>query len=148
MKTINIAAIIIISAFALYSFNTNSHPPKKKEGGIVFFNGNWKQALNKAKAEKKIIFLDAYASWCGPCKVMARKTFRNSDVAKFYNKNFINIAMDMEKGEGPTLARRYPLNAYPTLMFINAKGELVAKAVGYYKAEAFLELGKKAKKGN
>ncbi len=97
MKTTNIAVIIIISALALCSFSTNNLPPKKKGHGIVFFNGTWKQALNKAKADKKIIFLDAYASWCGPCKVMARKTFRDASVAKFYNKNFINIAMDMEK---------------------------------------------------
>lgn len=145
MKTKSIA-LIIIGVFALYSFNTGAFSGKDKKQGILFFQGTFAQALNMAKKEKKIIFLDAYASWCGPCKRMSRNTFVNEKVAKFYNKKFINLAIDMEKGEGPALGNKYPIQAYPTLMFISPEGKIINKVIGFYKAEDFLELGEQTAK--
>ena len=48
-----------------------------------------------------MIFLDAYASWCGPCKMLQKNVFTKKAVGDFYNSKFINVKMDMEKGEGP-----------------------------------------------
>jgi thiol-disulfide isomerase/thioredoxin len=45
--------------------------------GIEFFHGPWSEALAKAKTEDRLIFVDAFASWCGPCKRMAAETFTN-----------------------------------------------------------------------
>lgn len=137
--------LIIAGIFAFYSFNTST-PIDKKTAGINFFTGTWQQTIDKAKAEKKTIFLDAYASWCGPCKLMSRKTFTSKEVGKFYNKNFINVKIDMEKGEGIALAKKYPITAYPTLLFINAEGEVIAKTIGYYRSDDFLKLGNEVHK--
>lgn len=111
--------------------------------GIMFENSNFAAILAKAKAEKKLIFLDAYASWCGPCKLMEKNVFTDKKVAEFYNKNFINARIDMEKGEGRELAAKYIIRSYPTLLFLNAEGEVVGKELGYIKSEEFLELGQK-----
>ena len=101
-------------------------------------------ALQKANAENKLVFLDAYTTWCGPCKMMTSKTFPDSAVGAFFNARFVNLKIDMEKGEGPALALRYGVEYYPTLLFINAKGEVAHKAVGYYNADEFLKLAKTA----
>lgn len=114
------------------------------QDGIQFEEGNWKKILAKAANEDRLIFVDAYASWCGPCKMMARDVFTQSEVGEYYNSNFVNAKIDMEKGEGPGLARKYKVRAYPTLLFINASGELVHRAVGYQDAAAFLQLGQEA----
>lgn len=110
---------------------------------IKFEDSDFNTILAKAKSEKKLIFLDAYAAWCGPCKLMERNVFTDANVADYYNKNFINAHFDMEKGEGPALAAKYGIRSYPTLMFLNAEGEVVGKELGYLKTEDFLALGKK-----
>ncbi|MCO6490450.1 MAG: DUF255 domain-containing protein [Phaeodactylibacter sp.] len=112
--------------------------------GIEFSQDNWKDILAKAEAEDKIIFMDAYATWCGPCKMMSRNVFTESSVGEFYNKNFINAKIDMEAGEGIELAELYQVRAYPTLLFIGGDGELLHRAVGYHDAEQFVGLGKTA----
>ena len=112
------------------------------QSGIVFFQGSWEEALETAKKEHKIIFMDAYAEWCGPCKRMAKEVFTLKEVGDFYNKHFINVKMDMEKGEGPKLASKYRVSAYPTLFFINDKGEMVNSKVGGLNADQLIGLGK------
>lgn len=98
-------------------------------------------ALAKAKAEGKAVFMDAYTTWCGPCRLMATKTFTDSALGVYFNARFVNLKMDMEKGEGPALAQRYGVEYYPTLLFLNPDGARVHKVVGYYNAGDFLKVG-------
>jgi thiol-disulfide isomerase/thioredoxin len=98
--------------------------------GIVFSTGSWSEIMAKAKSEKKFIFVDAYAEWCGPCKWMAKNVFTDSKVGTHFNKNYISYKFDMEKGEGPVFAKLNSVQAYPTLLFFNYDGELIHKAVG------------------
>ena len=95
------------------------------EGGIQFIHDNYNEAIAKAKSEKKIIFLDAYTTWCGPCKMMSKLTFTVPEVGSFFNKNFVNLKFDMEKGDGPMLQQKFDVVAYPTLLFIDSSGKLV-----------------------
>src|SRR3972149_4785135 len=83
---------------------------------IKFENGTFAEIKAKAKKENKIIFIDCYTSWCGPCKQMDKEVFTNDSVVDFYNKNFTNGKRDMEKGEGIELAKKYEINAYPTFI--------------------------------
>jgi len=115
---------------------------KPESPGIKFTEANWAAILKKAKAEKKLIFLDAYASWCGPCKMLQKNVFTQQQVGDYFNKRFINVKIDMEKGEGPALSRKYPLEAYPTLFFINGDGQVVKKVIGYHAPEDLLAIGK------
>ena len=98
--------------------------------GIAFSTGSWSEIMAKAKSEKKFIFVDAYAEWCGPCKWMAKNVFTDSKVGTHFNKNYISYKFDMEKGEGPVFAKLNSVQAYPTLLFFNYDGELIHKAVG------------------
>lgn len=111
-------------------------------------NPVWSTVLEKAKKENKMIFLDGYATWCGPCKKMDAETYKDQAVADYYNANFINVKYDLEKGEGPTLAARYLVTAYPNLLFINPEGVLLHKGVGFNEAAEFVSLGKTAKDPN
>jgi thioredoxin-related protein len=116
--------------------------------GIQFQKNSWDEILAQAAAEDKIIFVDAYATWCGPCKMMDAKVFSDERVGAFYNANFVNAKIDMEKGEGPKLARQYGVRAYPTFLFVDKEGNLVHQGLGYQPVEDFLRLGKKAASGD
>lgn len=106
---------------------------------IEFNDGDWKTQLEQAKKENKLIFFDAYAVWCGPCKMMAKNVFTKDSVADLFNQKFINVKFDMEKGEGITLKEKYDVIAYPTYLFINADGKLIHKIVGSMTAKEFMQ---------
>ncbi len=109
--------------------------------GIEFFEGSYQEALAKAQAEEKLIFVDAYATWCGPCKRMAKNVFSQQEVGDFYNQAFIALKLDMEKPKGREFGQEFPVRAYPTLFYINEKGELLKKVVGGKSVEQFMALG-------
>ncbi len=129
---------LLAACLLLVTFSVNAAEIKFLENPI------WTSVLEKAKKENKIIFLDAYATWCGPCKQMDAETYTNQAVADFYNANFINVKYDMEKGEGAMLADRYYVSAYPNLVFINPEGVMLHKGVGFLAADEFLALAKTA----
>lgn len=112
--------------------------------GMEFFHGSFEEALAEAKKHDKVIFVDAYAVWCGPCKRMAKNVFPDETVGAFYNKYFINIKMDMERGEGLEFRKKYPVSAFPTLFYIDGSGEVVQKVKGAQNVENFIKIGKKA----
>ena len=118
---------------------------KADEKGIQFTEAKWAEILKKAKAENKVIFFDAYTTWCGPCKMMQKNVFTRTDVADVFNKNFINVKFDMESGEGPALANKYPIEGYPTLFFISPKGKVVKKVLGYQNADQLIKIAKSLK---
>jgi len=110
---------------------------------ISFYDLSVKEAVALAKKENKLVFIDAYTTWCGPCKRMSKYTFTDKDVATFFNDNFINLKIDMEKGEGAKIERKFDVRNYPTLLFLDGDGELVKKYIGYHTADQFLKVGKK-----
>jgi len=113
--------------------------------GIEFEDSNWAEANSTAIEANKLLFLEAFTSWCGPCKKMAREVFPDTQVGKFFNENFVNVSMNMEKGEGIKLAEKYKVMAYPTMIFVNPKdGSVVHRATGFHSKEEIIDLGKAA----
>lgn len=114
------------------------------QSGIQFSEQSWQKVLQQAEEEDKLIFLDAYTTWCGPCRMMDKDVFPDKALGKYYNKHFINAQVDMEGEEGLALGRKYKVKAYPSLLFINGAGEVVHRLVGYHDAEQLLEAGEAA----
>ena len=112
----------------------------EKNDGIIFEHLTLKEALAKAKESGKQVFVDCFTEWCGPCKMLARDVFPRPEVGKVFNARFVNLKMDMEKGEGLEVAKRYGITAYPTLLVINPDGTVAGKVVGArLQIETFLE---------
>ena len=107
--------------------------------GIRFESGSLSEILAKAKKENKLVFMDVYASWCGPCKIMATQVFTQKKVGDYFNKTFVNAKFDAEKGEGVQIARRYGVEAYPTFLLLDGNGTLVGKMVGGSPANDFIQ---------
>lgn len=106
---------------------------------INFSKGNWIEMLVKSKTENKLIFVDIYAVWCGPCKAMAKNVFTQAVVADKYNSSFVNYMIDAEKGEGIKLAERYKVESFPTYLFIDSDASIVYKIEGALTAAKFNE---------
>ncbi len=136
------ALLVVAGLFSLSSVAQEAGAAK--ESGIKFFHGTLGEALKEAAKQKKILFVDAYASWCGPCRWMANNVFTQEEVGKFYNEKFVNYKFDMEKGEGPVFAGNYKVTAYPTFIYLDNKGNVKYRTLGARSAEEFISEGKKA----
>lgn len=139
-------AFISILVFAFIPKENQSRYGANKissnDGGIQFIEADWGKALAEAKKQHKLIFLDAYASWCGPCKLLKKKTFTDKAAGDFFNTNYINVAIDMEKGDGPGLGEKYAVNAYPTLIIADSAGNIVTFTQGFISPKQLIEFGK------
>lgn len=134
-KIKKMAATIMFAAIAL------PLTAQESNDGIIFMvNEPWQSVLEKAERENKLIFMDCYTTWCGPCKALSEEIFPQKEVGDFFNSNFINVKYDMEKGDGEMLNQRYKAHipGYPTLLLINSGGEVVHQMAGYMEADKLI----------
>ena len=126
---------------------------------------NWitlEEAIAAQKKEPRKIMMDVYTEWCGPCKMMMSRTFTSQDVISYINRNYYAVKFDAEspgsitykdktyenpgwrpdvRGRNSThqLSRAFGVNAYPTLVYLDEKGDVIAPISGY-KTPAQLEM--------
>lgn len=125
-KVFGFLLVILVSTSFVWKSND-----EELDKGIKFEHVSLEEAKQLAKETGKLIFIDAYASWCGPCKRMAATSFKEEEVGNVYNTKFINLKIDCEKdADGPEIAKRYRIRAYPTLIFIDSEGKLVKSVIG------------------
>lgn len=110
--------------------------------GIKFYEGTFEEALNEAVSQDKPLFVDFYATWCVPCKKMAKTVFVDPKVGEYFNKHFINYKMDAEAEENKPWAEKYKVQAFPTLGFLKPDGTPINIQIG---AVTVAELLKNAK---
>ncbi len=127
-----------------------SHPVlhAQDEIRIKFHNLSFAEALDSSAKSGKLIFIDCYTSWCAPCKVMDQTVFTVDSIFQYYNAHFINLKIDMEKGEGVGLREKFKVASFPTYLFVNAKGELIHRTASLMPAGEFLNEGRKALSSN
>ena len=128
---------LVMAIFMLIAFNIHAQ-------GIKFFEGTIKELKTEAQKQNKLIFIDCYTTWCGPCKMLEKNIFPLKEVGDFYNSHFVCYELDMEKGEGLELAKQYNVTGYPTLLYLNASGETVHRAGGAGDAKKIITDGENA----
>lgn len=99
----------------------------------------YEEALKTARTENKLVFIDFYTSWCGPCKMMMRDIFPQHKVGDYLNDRFVCIKLDAEK-EGKELAKKYKVTAYPTFVGVDVAGKEVMRRVGMAQADDFIHM--------
>lgn len=117
-------------------------PGVRDDGSIVsavaWFEGSFEQALARAKAEGKLVVLDVGAYWCPPCHELDEQTFTDPRVGAWLRERAVALHVDAEKDEGPELEARYHVQAYPTLLVLDADGIEKGRIVDFISADALL----------
>ncbi len=147
--TYSIAATVLALAVSVCVFTASRATPGKitvADKGIVFIEQDWDKALKQAKTEKKLVFLDIYATWCGPCKMLKKNTFSDTKIGDFFNKTFVNVSIDGEKGVGPQLAQKFGIQAYPSLIVADGDGNPVLYTMGYIDPQTLMQFAEAALK--
>jgi thioredoxin-related protein len=119
-------------------------------------NLNWLQVKEKAKAENKYIFLDCFATWCGPCKQMDKYVYTSDSAADYLNQRFIAVKVQMDrttkdneqvKGwyqDAQSIAKECRIEAYPTFVFLSPTGVVVHREIGYKNVTDLIEMAQAA----
>jgi thioredoxin-related protein len=129
-----------------------------REGkGIRFVeNMSWREVLNLAKSERKYIFVDCFATWCGPCKLMDRDIFIDENVGAYMNANFISVRMQMDTSQqdkdevkdryvdAHDIRQRYNISAFPSFLFFSPEGKVVHRSLGFKNGNDFILMAKNA----
>ncbi|HPF37670.1 MAG TPA: thioredoxin family protein [Phycisphaerae bacterium] len=102
-------------------------------------------AVKKAKENEKIVLIDFYTTWCGPCKMLDRRTWPDANVQKWLAKHAVCIKVDAEASR--EFAAKFKVRAYPTIIFVNPEGKVLDRIVGYRGPEAFIEAAEGALSG-
>ena len=115
---------------------------------INFSKKPYKDVLAAAKASHKKVFVDAFATWCAPCKALRDRTFKDPKAAAYFNKHFINFSIDVEKGEGVDLAKQWQVEGLPTLLIVDEKGKVLANHTGFVDGNGLMAFAQEAAGGN
>lgn len=119
-------------------------------------NLSWDQVKEKAKAEEKYIFLDCFATWCGPCKQMDKNVYANDSVGDYFNQRFIAVKVQIDRTQkdneqvqrryqdAKIIAKEYRIEAFPTFVFLSPAGVVVHKENGYKDVPEFIGMAQDA----
>ncbi|MDR0766022.1 MAG: thioredoxin family protein [Odoribacteraceae bacterium] len=114
-------------------------PSPDSTRGIRFLPLSLDEATRLAGEQDKLVFVDCYTSWCGPCKQMANVVFPREEAGDFFNPRFVSVKFDMERGEGKEIATRYAVDVYPTFLLLAADGQEINRVIGSAPLESFIE---------
>jgi thioredoxin-like negative regulator of GroEL len=99
--------------------------------GLTWSSGTLDDALAKAKANKKFVLIDVYATWCGPCHEMDDKVYSRDEVAKAVDSQWVALRRDGERDEGLDIAGRYHVVGFPTLLLLDDSGKEIDRLMGF-----------------
>jgi thioredoxin-related protein len=135
--------LLVALGFLPFTFTSTA------QEGIQFQSAaGWQEVLARAKQENKYIFVDCYATWCGPCKMMDKTVFPDKEVGQFINDKFIAVKVQMDKtkddaastkkwySDAQKLESEYSVDAFPTYLFFSPNGEVLHRFVGGTKTGA------------
>ena len=106
---------------------------------VKFTEGTYADVLQKAKQENKVVMIDFITDWCKWCIETDHKVYTQPEIYEFANTHQINWKVDAEKDEGIDLAKKYNVQGYPTIIFVDGDGNEIDRIYGYIFADEFLQ---------
>ena len=94
---------------------------------LVFINDDLRTGLNRAAGEGKLIFLEFWANYCTPCKVMEEYTYKDPSVIERMKGNYIPVKVNIQSFDGFDLKNQYKVTVLPTIIILDSKGRQVAR---------------------
>lgn len=122
---------LLIALFALFALGASA------KGGVEFREGTLEEVMAEAVAAEKLLFVELYATWCGPCRYMER-VLATEEVGEYMNPRFVSVRYDVDKATGALLAQSNGVRSIPTCLVLNGRGEVIGRIVGSNTAARFI----------
>ena len=141
MRTLRLLAAALIAVLPMAACSRpegGANETRSSGPGVAFTSGTFDEALARARSEKRLLLVDVYTDWCGWCKKMDREVFADARVAEA-SRGLVAVRVNSEKG-GENVARRYDVQGYPTILFVDGSGNIVKRIDGYVDAAEMLQV--------
>ncbi len=140
---------LLLSVACSCGYRVAVSPPWKKanpagDKAVNFLKSDFAGHLDSAVLAGRPVFIDFYTDWCGPCRTLDRDVFIDAELASYFNGAFLNLKINAEKGEGIEQAQNFGIKAYPTLVFLDARGVEKKRIVGLASAAQLRKAGRRA----
>ncbi len=135
-------SVFLIGILGCKGSKKKSKTKSNAKSSIQFSKARWSVVRGLAQKENKPIFIDIYTDWCAPCKIMDREVFRDPEIKRFMDANFINYKVNGEKGEGKLMVLNYGVSSYPFLAFVDPQGDAYSAQAGSMSKSQFLSKAK------
>jgi len=132
------ASFVILFALLLVVLLPSLGLRAQTRKGVVFFQGSHADLVKAAQRSGKPYFVDCYAEWCGPCKLLNKTTFADPEVGEYVNSQMLAYKLDCEKGEGPELCKLWKIQGYPSILVFGPDGKRIGMIYGYADSPTFM----------
>ncbi|WP_434501810.1 thioredoxin family protein [Prevotella sp.] len=126
---------VLVAILSLLSL----HSVAQTTEGVKFEAKSLTELMEQAQKEHKMVFIDCFTTWCGPCRKMAQEVFPQKVVGDFFRSHFVSAQMDMEKGKAIELGKKWDINSYPTYIILDADGNQKLRLVGYFQPQKLVD---------
>lgn len=127
--------ILASSSFCEEPAATSQDKPAAAEESLVKW-ANFDEGMKRAGEKNIPVYVEFYATWCPPCKMMAKTTFQDKEVAKLLNEDFVSIKVDIDKER--ELALKYGARSIPHHIIMDSKGEILKVLRGALPPDMFM----------
>ncbi|HJY63892.1 MAG TPA: thioredoxin fold domain-containing protein, partial [Ignavibacteria bacterium] len=104
---------------------------------VDFKQGTVAEILAMAKQQNKPVMVDVMTDWCVWCIELDNLVYVRQEIYEYANNNQINYKIDAEKGEGVEFAKKYKVNGYPAILFLDGDGVEIDRINGYFPVAQF-----------
>ena len=109
------------------------------EAQVKWVEGSTDQVRELAVKADKLVFIDLYADWCGPCRMMEERVFKREEVGDYFDRHFVAAKYNVDRPTGRALMQRYGRGSIPFYLILNTEGELLGTILGAYPTEEFMQ---------
>ncbi|MEL6804063.1 MAG: thioredoxin family protein, partial [Bacteroidota bacterium] len=113
-----------------------TEPVRAENPPLTIVEQDYERALELAAEQDKLLFIDFYTVWCGPCKQLDKYVFHNDSLKGLLGQQVVLLKYDAEQDTTFHLSKKYHVNSYPMGLLLTPEGRVLTRKAGFAGSDA------------